>query len=169
MVEGAERRFTKNRRLKSGGVDEYKTWEWAACLGLQHSSPSLPAELPASTHSPFRLIGFLVPQLFSRKQPATETLVDMFPKALLVIATLAIAVAAAPKGGKGGNGQVSCKHGRKSANAAVGGDFPLTRWNDADEHPHTGSAVSGWTSWTTSRRTCSTTLAVVRMCTSLFA
>lgn len=78
----------------------------------------------------------------------------MFPKALLVIATLAIAVAAAPKGGKGGNGQVSCKHGRKSANAAVGGDFPLTRWNDADGHPHTGSAVSGSTSWTTSRRTC---------------
>ena len=102
-----------------------------------------------------RLIDFSDSSALQQKATATETLVDiMFPKALLVIATLAIAVAAAPKGGKGGNGQVSCKHGRKSANAAVGGDFPLTRWNDADGHPHTGSVVSGSTSWTTSRRTC---------------
>ncbi len=45
-----------------------------------------------------------------------QTTVNMFSKTLLAIAALAVAaVTAAPSG----NGQVSCKHGRKTANAAV--------------------------------------------------
>ncbi|KAI0743945.1 manganese peroxidase 1 [Daedaleopsis nitida] len=42
----------------------------------------------------------------------------MFSKALVTLALLAASVNAAPKGGPGNGGLTSCKHGRKSANAA---------------------------------------------------